>query len=53
MHERLVANVKKLELMIKEQRRVNEKMKLTIADKRAECLKQYQLTERIHAFEAQ
>ena len=37
--------------MIKEQRRMNEKLKETVTERRNTCLKQSNLTERIAAFE--
>ena len=51
-HEKLVAQVKKLELMIKEQRRINERLKDGVAEKRQACQKQHNLTDRIYAFDA-
>jgi len=35
----MIAHVKKLELMIKEQRRSNAKLKESVAEKSEECLK--------------
>lgn len=36
-HERMLDQVKKLELMIKEQRRINERLRDGVAEKRSAC----------------
>ena len=37
--------------MIKEQRRMNEKLRENVTEMKADCIKQNNLTERIQAFE--
>ena len=51
-HGKMMAYIKKLEAMIKEQKRINEKLNQNVRERRDAVVKQKNLTERIQAFDA-
>ena len=50
-HEQCIDKVKKLEQMIKAQKRINERLNHTVTEQRQAYAKQNKLTERIQAYE--
>lgn len=46
-HGKMIAYIKKLEAMIKEQKRINEKLNQNVRERRDAVVKQKNLTERI------
>ena len=51
-HGKMIAYIKKLEAMIKEQKRINEKLAQNVRERRDAVAKQKNLTDRIQAFDA-